>query len=293
MKLFSRLSLTIISLTVLFNVTSVTEAKAQFLNEILKRMDAHQKSLSSLRAKITMEKYDPVIRKRDVHEGTAIYSRRDKNQIWVKVDGTKPPLESMSFVNGQYVLFRPRLNMAIVGKTDKTKENAKFYDALSFLKMSRKEIIANYNINYLGTEKVEGEIETLHLVFTPKKSTIYKLAELWVESNGMSIQTKVFGNNNDSTTVLLSDLKKNEVIKAALFQINLPKGTKLIKDSGGVCPCFKPDNSNDALKYWSDAVFSGKVITVDGADYTFKAERTWKGIDSNEAVVRSFSTEDH
>lgn len=292
MKISSRLRLAIVSFTLFFNVLAVTEAQAQVLNEILKKLEAHQKSLSSLRSRVTMEKYDAQLRESDVFEGTAIYLRAAGNQISVKIDWTKPFAESLSLINGQYVLYRPRLRQALVGRVDKEKENIKVSDALSFLTMSKKEIKANYNIMYLGQETVKGTL-TWHLVFKPKKPDIYKSAEFWVNGSGMPIQAKVLQHNNDSTTVLLSDFKKNETINVRIFQLNLPKGTKIIKTSAGACPCFKPDNANDALRYWSDVVFSGKVTSADGADYTFKTERMWKDITGSEVVVRNFSTENN
>ncbi len=291
MKKSSRLSLVTIASALFFNVLAITEAKAQVLNAILNRIEEHQKSLFSLRSKVTMEQYNAQLQESDSFEGTAIYLRSAGNQISVRIDWTKPVAESLSIINGQYVLYRPRLNQAIVGTFDKTKENARVNDALSFVNMSKKEIKANYNIRYLGQEKVK-DTATWHLVFTPKKTAIYKSAELWINGNGMPIQAKVFQPNNDSTTVLLSDFKKNEIINGALFQLKLPKRTKIIKTSAGACPCFKPDNAKDALRYRSDAVFSGKVIAADGADYTFKTERMWKGIINTEVVVRTFSTDD-
>jgi outer membrane lipoprotein-sorting protein len=39
----------------------------------------------------------------------------------------------------------------------------------------------------------------------------------------------VIENNNDSTTVLLSNLQKNATIKADVFDLKIPKGVKEIK----------------------------------------------------------------
>jgi outer membrane lipoprotein-sorting protein len=44
------------------------------------------------------------------------------------------------------------------------------------------------------------------------------------------VQMKVIENNNDSTTVLLSNIDKNSSIDTNVFKIVLPKDTKIIKN---------------------------------------------------------------
>jgi len=64
---------------------------------------------------------------------------------------------------------------------------------------------------------------------TPKVPTSYKSAEVWVDGNGMPVQSKVIEKNNDTTTVLLTNLQKNVRVDKSEFQIKLPDGTKVIK----------------------------------------------------------------
>ncbi len=59
MKSFLRLGFMAIALTLFFNAFAVTETQAQgLLNDILKRMETHRKSLTSLRSNVTMVKYN-------------------------------------------------------------------------------------------------------------------------------------------------------------------------------------------------------------------------------------------
>ena len=219
-----------------FSALAVSEAEAQnVLSAILNRMQTQQKYLYSFRSKITMEKYNSQLKFLDVTIGTIIYRRGKGKQIFSRIDWIKPTQESLSLTNDKFVLYRPRLKQAFTGTTDRIIKNYG-YNALSFLNMSQDELKANYNIRYLGEETVKGGIRTWHLMATPKKTTVYKLAELWVDGNGMPIQAKVIENNNDSTNVLLSDLKKNETIKVADILINLPEATKIIKVSDGDLP---------------------------------------------------------
>jgi len=45
----------------------------------------------------------------------------------------------------------------------------------------------------------------------------------------MPVQSKVIEKNNDTTTVLLTNLQKNVRVDKSEFQIKLPDGTKVIK----------------------------------------------------------------
>lgn len=228
MKIFLRVGLIAVALLLIFNSFEVSEAKAQNpLNEILKRMETHRNSLTSLRASVTMVKFDSVLKVPDTMKGTAIYLPLKGREALVRIDWTKPA-ETLSVVNGQYILYRPGLNQAIKGNAKKPKGPGTATNALSFMNMSKDQLKANFSIKYLGEEKVSGDVSTWHLELTPKTAQSYKSAELWVDGNGMPIQAKVLETNNDTTTVLLSNLEKNGPIKADIFKVVLPPKTKII-----------------------------------------------------------------
>ncbi len=230
MNKFLKTSLMAIALIFLFNVFAVSEIKAQrAVNDILKLMDAHNKSLQTLQANVQMDKYNAQLGEHDINEGTTKYLPQKGKDALVRIDWTKPSEESLSVIKKEYVLYRPRLNQAIIGKIDKAQsKNKGASNALSFINMSKAQLQANYSIAYGGQENVSG-IPTFHLVLTPKKAQQYKSSDLWVDGNGMPIQAKVNENNSDSTTVYLSNLKKNETINPKIFVIDLPKNVKIIK----------------------------------------------------------------
>ena len=235
MKTFSKLSFATIALILFFNAFAVTETKAQgILNDILKRMEVNRNTMETLRANVTMVKYDSVLKVSDTTEGTSIYAvlkgnkAKEENTL-VRIDWTKPAQETLTVVKGQYTIYRPRLNQYMTGSTKDAKGSGKANGALSFMNMSKEQLKANYGIKYIGEEKVSGGIPTWHLELTPKIAQNYKSAELWVDGNGMPIQTKIIEKNNDTTTVLLSNIRKNETIDAEAFSVKLPKGVKQIK----------------------------------------------------------------
>jgi outer membrane lipoprotein-sorting protein len=213
---------------VIFGAGQAASAQG-IVNEILSRMDAHNRSLTSLRANVTMVKENAQLGGAiDTTEGTAIYLPQRGKTPLVRIDWASPK-ESLAVVNKQYVIYRPALSQAYTGNTDSARGNAKAGGALAFMNMSKAQLKQNYSIKYLGEATVKGGVKTWHLEMTPNSQTSYKTAQVWVDGNGMPVQSKVVEHNNDSTTVLLTNLQKNIRIDTSQFKVDLPKGTKIIK----------------------------------------------------------------
>lgn len=216
-------------LALVFNVFAVIETKAQNpLIEILKRMEINHKTLQTLRSNVTMVKYDSVIKKSDTTLGTVVFVPLKGRDALVRIDWTKPN-ETLTVSNGIYTLYRPKINQAIIGNAKKAKGKGTANNALSFINMSKADLKANFTIKYLGEEKVSSDVSTLRLELTPKKAQSYKLAELWVDGNGMPIQAKIIEHNDDTTTILLSNLEKNVGVNTKIFILELPDDVKKIK----------------------------------------------------------------
>jgi len=228
MKSYLRISLAAIAVTLFLNAFAVTDAKAQ-LNDILKRMEVNRNTMKTLRSDVTMVKYNSQLKESDTTHGNSIYLPTKGRDALVRIDWTKPVVETLAVVNGKYVLHRPRLKQAIVGNAKDAKGSGKANGAMSFMNMSKEQLKANYTIKYLGQENVSGGTPTWRLELTPKAATNFKMAELWVDGNGMPVQAKVIETNNDTTTVLLSNFEKNAKINASQFEVKLPKGTQIIK----------------------------------------------------------------
>jgi outer membrane lipoprotein-sorting protein len=225
MKNFARLSFTAVLFAFIFSIS----ANAQnILPEILKRMDDHNKALTSLKSNLRMSKYNPQLKIDEMSEGTVAYRPNGKD-IAVRIDWTKPRAETLAVYKGQYVAYTPSLNQAYTGKTDgKSNKGALAKNGLSFINMSKSQLKTNYSVVYAGKESVEG-VECWKLSLTPKAKANYKQAELWVDGNGMPRQSKIIENSGDITTIVLSGLVKNEVIDGSIFAVNLPPGTKIVK----------------------------------------------------------------
>ena len=230
MKKYLRFILPAVAIAFLFSATAGEVSAQDVLRKILKRMDDNNKSLTSLKGSIKMAKHDSVLGETDLSEGELNYlpGKSEKN-IYVRIDWVKPVTEHLAVANGQYVLYRPKAKQAIVGNVDSAKGSAKTGGALAFMTMSKAELSANYQVDLIGEETVSGGVDTFHLKLTPRKATTYKSADLWVDVNGMPVQAKVVEKNNDTTTILLSNVQRNATVKASVFKINPPKGTAIVR----------------------------------------------------------------
>lgn len=228
MKSIFRFMLPVFALAV-FTGISVSAASAQSkIGEIKRRMDTHNKALNTLRAKVTMVKASSQVGTSDTTIGVAIYAKdRSGKKPLVRIDWQKPE-ESLAVRNGQYIMYRPKLNMAYTGSSDKAPKGGS--SSLSFMSMSKAELDANYDVVLLSENAtLSNGVRTFHLQLTPKVPASYKVAEIWVDVDGMPQQTKIIEKNNDSTTVLLSNLEKNIKLEPSNFTITLPKGVEIKK----------------------------------------------------------------
>ena len=57
----------------------------------------------------------------------------------------------------------------------------------------------------------------------------FKYAEIWIDSAGMPVQTKVVEKNDDSTTMRLTSLERNIKINSSDFNIKFDSNVKVVK----------------------------------------------------------------
>ncbi len=209
---------------------AATPRSRGILSEILARMAEHSRLLTSLRANVTVIQENAQLGgSSDKKVGTLVYLPVRGKTPFVRLDFQKPD-ETMAFVHRTYLIYRPSLNQALMGRIDGAKTNSVAGGALAFMNMKRAELKANYEVLYLGEATVGQGVRTWHLRMTPRTRTSYQTAEIWVDGNGMPIQAKIIEHNNDATTATLSNLLKNARVGASEFVIKLPPNTRIIKN---------------------------------------------------------------
>src|SRR5262249_17679564 len=78
-------------------------------------------------------------------------------------------------------------------------------------------------------ETLWGGVWTQHLKVEPRTSASYKYIEIWVDKDGMPVQTKMVEKNDDSTTMRLSNVSRNQTIPMDQFQLKLDAAVKKVK----------------------------------------------------------------
>ncbi len=200
---------------------------AGLVSSVLNSIERNQRSLRSLRAAISMEKFNAQIGETDKQQGIVLYVPAKGRNANVRVDWRSPQRETIAVTNGQYAAYQPRKNTVWVGSARSSKN--KVGGVFELLNLSGRELQSRFQVASLGQETLYGGVGTNHLKIVPKSAASYQYAEAWVDGSGMVVQTKIIERNNDATTVRLTNIEKNASISSGDFRLNLPDGVKKIK----------------------------------------------------------------
>ena len=191
-------------------------------------MERNRQSLKSLKASLSMEKYNSQLRDKDQYVGTVMYVPATGRNASVRIEWQKPQHEILAVSNGKYTLFRPRLNVAYQGSS--SSKNNKAGGILDMMYMSKQQLEAKFQpVQDVREETLWGGVSTIHLTLVPKGNASYKYAEIWVDSSGMPVQTKMVEKNDDTTTMRLSGMERNLKIPEGEFSIKLDPSVKIVK----------------------------------------------------------------
>lgn len=233
MKKYVIISLIMIAsmLTGLMGVAPRTaNAQAGLISSMLNRMEANRRNMRSLRSRITMVKYNSQIGDEDKYEGMLLYVPGAGRNANVRLEWERPQREVLAVSNGQYNLFRPRMNIVYVGRAGAGK--GKVSGLFEYMTMSSQQIRARFEpVQYMGEETLWGGVSTTHVKLVPKSNAGFdsKYAEVWVDGSGMPVQIKVVERNDDATTVRLTNLEKNASISPDEFHLVLDRSVKRIQ----------------------------------------------------------------
>ncbi len=232
MKNLFRYILTAIIAVFVFGAASQISAQdAQYVRALYQKMDANQKSLKSLRSRVRMEHYNSQLREIETtQDGEVLYLPAKARSANIRINWQAPQQEILSVVNGEYKLYRPRLQQVLEGKTKDVQKQQGVGSSLDFINMSAQQLKQNFDAKYLGGELIaSGSMSAHKLKLTPKTAMRYNFAEVWIDDSGMPVQVKIHEKNGDTTTVLLYDTKKNAKVSLDEVKFKVPSGAKVIK----------------------------------------------------------------
>ena len=231
MKRFIPVSVTALLILLSLTIVSPKNTNGQaagLVSSVLARMEKNRQTLKTLRAGISMEKYNSQLRDSDTFQGVVIYVPGSGRQASVRIDWSKPRREILAVQNGKYTIYRPTLKVVYTGTSNKQVDKAG--GILSMMYMSRQQLEARFQpVKDVREETLWGGVSTIHLTLVPKGNASFKYAEIWIDSSGMPVQTKVVEKNDDSTTMRLTGLEKNVQIKSDDFNIKFDSDVKVVK----------------------------------------------------------------
>lgn len=223
----------LVALIVLSTLVSISPATtsgqgAGLVSSVLNRMEKNRQSLKTLRAGISMEKYNSQLRDSDHYTGVVLYAPGAGRDASVRIEWSSPQHEILAVSKGKYTLFRPRLKVAYVGSANSNRNKAG--GILEMMYMTRQQLEARFQpLQDVREETLWGGVSAIHLTLVPKGNSSYKYAEIWIDSSGMPIQTKIVEKTDDATTMRLTGLEKNIKISPDDFGVKLESDVKIVK----------------------------------------------------------------
>jgi outer membrane lipoprotein-sorting protein len=204
---------------------------AGLVTSVLNRMERNRQTLKSLKANLSMEKYNAQLRDKDQYLGSVLYMPASGRDASVRIEWQRPQHEILAVSNGKFQLYRPRLNQVMVGKTSGSiKGSGGAGGVLDMMYMSKQQLEAKFQpVQDVRDETLWGGVSTIHLTLVPKGNASFKYAEIWVDSAGMPVQTKIVEKNGDATTMRLSGMERNVKLSPDEFSLKLDSNVKVIK----------------------------------------------------------------
>jgi outer membrane lipoprotein-sorting protein len=175
-----------------------------------------------------MDKYNSQLGTNDRSTGVVLYIPGAGRSAAVRLEWKSPQHEILSVQNGKYVLFRPRLGTAYTGVSSKAPKSAG--GIMDMMYMSRQQLEAKFQpLQDVREETLWGGVSTIHLTLVPKGNAGYKYAEVWIDRDGMPVQSKIVEKNDDATTMRLMSVERMPKISTDEIPVKLDSNVKIIK----------------------------------------------------------------
>jgi outer membrane lipoprotein-sorting protein len=218
--------LKIVALTAMAMCGAAAFAQDADLQKVLSQMDAASAKFQSAQADFSADMYTAVVQSHDVQTGTIAFRRAGgatQMIMHVTTDEGQPSLKDVLYKNGELDYYQPAVKQETILKAGSNYER---YFTLGF-GGSGKDLAANWNIKYLGTETIDG-VQTAKLDLTPKvPSDQFTHIMVWIDAKrGVSLKQQVFQDSGDSRTASYSNIKLNDV-PASAFTLRIAPGTQV------------------------------------------------------------------
>jgi outer membrane lipoprotein-sorting protein len=204
-------------------LTLASSLAAATLESSLAKMDANASSFQGMTASIKRTQHTAIIND-DAREAGKIAMKRSKGKVAVVINFTEPEPRAFSYRDKRAEVYLPKINTLQIYDTGKY-DTALTQGLLIGFGSSSKELAANYDIKFIGDEKIGT-----HLELTPKLASTreqIKKIEMWLDpTDGYPRQVKIHQPSNDYMLIEYSDLKMNPSLTDEQVRVNAPKNAK-------------------------------------------------------------------
>lgn len=195
---------------------------------VLAQMDASSATFKGAKANLKRITYNAAADITNEASGTMVLKRPAPHDIRTLVKFTKPEEQEMFVGNGVADIYYPKINTIQERKIGKFQSLFEQYYLLAF-GGSGKDLAANYDVTYVGSETLNGE-KTSHLLLIPKSAEVKKnftKIDLWLtEPKAVPSQLRLTTPSKDTTTFVYSNVVLNPKISDSDLKLDTKKGVK-------------------------------------------------------------------
>jgi len=204
------------------------DAKA---DQILSQMHERSRKLSTIQASIVQVKRFSQIGSKQVNTGILYFKHEgpNKDKVRITYKSGAEVTQDLLIDRDKIILYQPRIKQAIETSRAKQAEQNPEYDFLAAPYSSVPGLKTRYKTTYIKDEPI-GTFSTSVIQLTPTGKSSFKTVTFWVDQESwFPVQYRVDEQTGDTTTITLSDIKRNGEVPGDAFRLELPKGIKPIQ----------------------------------------------------------------
>ncbi len=206
------------------------ESEAE-LRRVIALMDRAASNFDTAQAKFVWTQYTSVVNETDVQKGT-VYFRRVGRQVEMAADVTEPTPKQVVFADGKVQLYQPKINQYAQYDTGSHQDLVESFLVLGF-GGSGQDMLKSFTVSYLGRATMDG-VAVAKLDLVPKSEKVrntFEHIELWIDlARGVSLEQKLFAQDNDYRLASYSDIRLHEKIPDSAFKLKNGKQSVLPQD---------------------------------------------------------------
>jgi outer membrane lipoprotein-sorting protein len=210
-----------------------SRAQSADLEKVLSQMDAASQKFQSAQADFKWDPLTAVVQSHEITEGTIAFRRVGSSTemiTHVKTDNGSPAPKEILYKNGELAYYQPTIKQQTIFAAGANRQQYESFLTLGF-GGSGKDLAAQWNINFQGTETIDG-VQTAKLDLTPKQKSgnqMFTHITIWVDPvRAISLKQQFFQESGDTRTTFFSNIQLNQV-PAAVFAIKPAPGTQTVR----------------------------------------------------------------